>query len=169
MGAADNTAEILEALIARSSGLIWATEPQLGSKLRRMDFWTLHPQEGKGHLSSCYEIKVSRSDFKRDSAMKQREARLYCDQFWYVAPVGLIQPDEVPDWAGLQEWNGTNFRSTVHAPKLSKSAPSWDFVSSVFRSAGQIRRDTSIQMRELQSKLARTERELKRLREKVDT
>lgn len=168
MSDTDKTAEILDALIARSSGLIWATEPQLGSKLRRMDFWTLHPQEGKGHVSSCYEIKVSRADFKRDSALKQREARLYCDQFWYVAPIGLIQPEEVPDWAGLQEWNGERFLFKVHAPKLSKSAPSWDFVSSVFRSAGQIRRDTSIQMRELQSKLVRAEMKLKHLRERAN-
>lgn len=163
MSDAEKTQEILDALIARSDGLIWATEPQLGSKLRRMDFWTLHPHEGKGHVSTAYEIKVSRSDFKRDTAMKQREARLYTDQFYYVAPKGLIAKDEVPDWAGLQEWNGERFTFSLHAPKLSKSAPSWDFVSSVFRTAGRMRRDSSLEMRELRAKLARAEMRVRQL------
>lgn len=157
--------EILAALIERSDGLIWATEPQLGSKLRRMDFWTLHPHEGKGHCSTAYEIKVSRADFKRDSALKQREARLYSDQFYYVTPKGLLSPEEIPDWAGLQEWDGQRFRTVIHAPQLSKSTPSWDFVSSIFRSAGRIRRDTSIEMRELKVKLARAEMQIARLKE----
>lgn len=161
---AEKTQEILDALIARADGLIWATEPQLGAKLRRMDFWTLSPHEGKGHVSTAYEIKVSRSDFKRDSALKQREARLYTDQFYYVAPMGMIQPDEIPDWAGLQEWNGERFKYTIHAPRLSKSAPSWDFVSSVFRSAGRIRRDSSIEMNQLRSKLIRAEMQISRLK-----
>jgi len=160
---ADATSEILDALIARSDGLIWATEPQLGSKLRRIDFWTLHPQEGRGHTATSYEIKVSRSDWKRDSAMKQREARLYSDQFYYVAPVGLIAPDEIPDWAGLQEWDGVRFKHTVHAPKLSKSTPSWDFVSSLLRTSERMRRDASIEMKDIRSKLARAEMRIKRM------
>lgn len=163
MSDADKTAEILDALITRADNLICATEPQLGAKLRRIDFWTLHPQEGKGHCATSYEIKVSRTDFKRDSAMKQREARLYSDQFYYVAPVGLIAPDEVPDWAGLQEWTGERFKFTVHAPKLSKSAPSWDFVTSLIRSSQKIRRDTSIEVSELRSKIFRLEYEMKRM------
>lgn len=161
---AEKTEEILRALKERASDLICATEPQLGAKLRRIDFWTLHPQEGKGHCATSYEIKVSRSDFKRDSAMKQREARLYSDQFYYVTPVGLVAPEEVPDWAGLQEWNGERFKFVVHAPKLSKSAPSWDFVTSLIRSSEEIRRDTSIEMKQLNAKLWRAERELNRLR-----
>ena len=161
MSDADTTAEILDALIKRADRLIWATEPQLGSRLRRIDFWTLHPHEGKGHCSTVYEIKASRSDFRRDSAIKQREARLYADQFYYVAPAGVIPPEEVPDWAGLQVWNGRVFKTVIHAPRLSKSAPSWDLVSSIFRSAGRIRRDTSIEMRELRGKLARAEMRLK--------
>jgi hypothetical protein len=141
MSDALRTTEILDALIAKSSSLIWATEPQLGPKLRRIDFWTLHPQEGKGHVATSYEIKVSRSDFKRDSAMKQREARLYSDRFYYVAPKDMIKPDEIPDWAGLMEWNGDRFTFKVHAPNLSKSTPSWDFISSLLRTCGQVRRD----------------------------
>lgn len=161
MSDADKTAEILEALIARAGNLICATEPQLGAKKRRIDFWTLHPHEGKGHVATAYEIKVSRQDFKRDSAMKQREARLYSDRFIYVTPKGLVEPDEIPDWAGLEEWNGERFLTKVHAPRLSKSSPSWEFVVSLIRSSSEVRRDTSIEVQNLRAKLAWAERRLK--------
>lgn len=164
MADGEKTQEILDALIARAGNLICATEPQLGSKLRRIDFWTLHPQEGKGHCATAYEIKVSRQDFKRDSAMKQREARLYSDQFYYVTPVGLVDPDEIPDWAGLQEWNGERFAYKIHAPKLSKSAPSWDFVTSLIRSSTAIRRDTATEVKEMQSKVYRLQWQLDRMK-----
>ena len=163
------TQEILDALINQSGGLIWATEPQLGSKLRRIDFWTLHPNEGKGHQATSYEIKVSRADFKRDSAMKQREARLYSDRFFYVAPKDLIKPDEVPDWSGLMEWNGKRFQHKVHAPCLSKSTPSWDFVSSLFRSAGSIRRDVAVVTAGLQGKIWELKRENEKLKRQLDS
>lgn len=165
---ADKTQEILDALLNRASGLICATEPQLGAKLRRIDFWTLHPQEGKGHCATSYEIKVSRQDFKRDSAMKQREARLYSDQFYYVTPANLVSPDEIPDWAGLQEWDGSRFSFKIHAPRLSKSTPSWDFVTSLIRSSQKIRRDVATEVKEVNSKLHRAEWEVKRLRARLE-
>lgn len=167
MSERDKTQEILDALIEKSSGLIWATEPQLGSKLRRIDFWTLHPQDGQGHVAISYEIKVSRADFKKDSAMKQREARLYSDRFFYVAPTGLIKPDEIPDWAGLMEWNGERFNHKVSAPHLSKSTPSWDFVSSLLRTCGQVRRDLDIVVKGERIKRYNLEQEVRQLKAKL--
>lgn len=159
---AEKTQAILDGLIERSKSVISATEPALGSLRRRIDFWTLCPQEGKGYLSVAYEIKVSRSDFKRDTAFKQREARLYADRFYYVTPKGLLSKDEIPDWAGLMEWSGTRFTTPVHAPKLAKSAPSWDFVASIFRTARVVRRDQSIRELDLETRLAVAERRLAR-------
>lgn len=160
MDAADKTAEILEALQRRADNLIWATEPRLGPKNRRIDFWSLSPHQGKGHVATSYEIKVSRQDFKRDTPAKQREARLYSDQFYYVAPTGLIKPGEIPDWAGLQEWDGSRFKFTLHAPNLSKPEPSWEFVSRILRSSGQVRRDTAIEVRDLSYKVIDLEHKL---------
>lgn len=56
-----------------------------------------------------YEIKVTRSDFKHDAvktvkhdAYKTRAPRPFVpNRFYYVTPEGLVQPDEVPDYAGL--------------------------------------------------------------------
>lgn len=159
----DTTQAILDALIEQSQRVIWATEPQLGSKLRRIDFWTLEPQDGKGHLATSFEIKASRADFKKDSAMKQREARLYSDRFFYVAPKDLIKPEEIPDWAGLLEWNGERFHHKVHAPHLSKSTPSWDFVSSLLRTCGQVRRDQAVLHQSHHAEKYNLKQEIKRL------
>ena len=52
-----------------------------------------------------YEIKISRADFKADFK-KGRHERLKNDLtqwrtcFWFVTPVGLVRPDEIPDYAG---------------------------------------------------------------------
>lgn len=50
-----------------------------------------------------YEIKVSRSDFLGDE--KWRGYLQYCNQFSFVCPRGMIEPDELPDDIGLIYYN----------------------------------------------------------------
>ena len=161
---AEMAEEILDALKRRAERLICATEPRLGAKNRRIDFWTLSPHEGKGYKAVSYEIKVSRADFRRDSALKQREARLYSDELYYVAPKGRIPFDEIPDWAGLQEWNGKTFRCSVPAPMLSKSFPSWEFVSSLIRSSTEVRRDVQADVVDLRGQVYLLKAQVERLK-----
>ena len=115
-----------------------------GVSQRRIDFWALSTAPSKGNEATAYEVKVTRSDFLRDirNPLKQRGARLYCDQFYFITPPDLIKPDEIPDWAGLQEVNqrepqiGSVYLFTkeiVPAPYLSKMRPSWPFVVSLLR------------------------------------
>lgn len=146
----ETTQILLDALIAREGfKTIWATELALGSGVRRCDFWTLHPHASKGYCATAYEIKVSRSDFRRDNAVKQREARLYSDYFYYVAPAGMIKPEEVPDWAGLIEAHETStgdirFKTKLPAARRDKDSPSWELVVAIMRNSGEIRRDTDL-------------------------
>ena len=79
---AEKTEAILTALKERCRNEIWAVELALSSGARRCDFWSLHPHASKGYLARAYEIKVSRSDFKRDTSIKQRQARLFSDEFY---------------------------------------------------------------------------------------
>lgn len=158
MSDADKTTEILDALTKRARSLIWATELTLGPKRRRVDFWAISPHPAKGYRATAYEVKVSRADFKRDTPDKQRMARLFSDEFYYVAPEGLIKPDEVPDWAGLQEWNGSRFKFTVHAPLRDKDAPTWELLTSIIRYSGQTRRDTDIMKTQLSQMTATAKR-----------
>jgi len=46
-----------------------------------------------------YEIKQSRSDFLHDT--KWHEYIKYCSDFYFVAPPGIIQPEELPPHVGL--------------------------------------------------------------------
>lgn len=104
---------------------------------RTIDFYTLEIAPSRGHESIAYEIKVSRGDFLKDikSPAKQRGIRNFSDKFYYVAPKGLLKPDEIPTWAGLIEITDDfkNLEWTLHAPKLDKLPPSWSFLVSAVR------------------------------------
>ena len=161
---AEKAEAILDALKQRHVREIWATELALSSGARRCDFWALHPNASKGYLARAYEIKVSRSDFRRDTPIKQRQARLYSDEFYYVAPPDVIGKDEVPDWAGLYTWcPNAGWKCPVSAPRRDKDAPSWELVVSIMRNSGDIRRDTAVmkeQIAILQTQNERLSRQL---------
>lgn len=116
------------------------------ANLSRVDLWAINVAPSTGNAVDAYEIKVSRADFRRDGHAKQRGARLFSDRFWYVAPVGVIPHEEVPDWAGLIEvqWRCSNYKNakpylhlktTINAPKRDKDGPSWGLVVSLLRHA----------------------------------
>jgi hypothetical protein len=80
-----------------------------------------------------YEIKISRSDFKKDFIKEKhnhiinekftyiRKKELLfrvCNYFNYVVPKDLISPDEVPEYAGLIYINEDFTFEIVKKPKL---------------------------------------------------
>ena len=143
-------ADILDVLVDTCDrSMIWASELALASGARRCDFWTLAPCQSKGYAATAYEIKVSRTDYRRDTHAKQREARLFSDRFYYATPPGLVRPDEVPDWAGLVEIypDAERFarkKIVVPAPLRDKDAPSWELIVSLLRCSGTIERDSDL-------------------------
>ena len=79
-----------------------------------------------------YEIKISKSDFKRDfikekhtymlnekSTFKRKGEIFYrtTNYFYFVTPSDLVSIDDVPDYAGLIYFNGDSFE-IVKKPKL---------------------------------------------------
>lgn len=155
--------DILAALIEQSQDKIFAVELAFSQAKRRCDFWTLHPNPSTGFYATAYEIKISRQDFKRDTAEKQREARLYSDRFFYVAPKGLLKKEDIPDWAGLIEFDGEKLRQVLRAPHRDKDGPSWEFVVALIRSSGKINRDMDVVTKRLQG----AEWQLKQARKKL--
>lgn len=139
---------IIAALATRHGDSLWATELAFSGGARRCDFWTISPNGSSGFLAIAYEVKISRGDFKRDHSGKQREARLFSDRFYYATPAGLIDKAEVPDWAGLIEFDGAGLTVRVPAPLRDKSCPTWELVVSLIRNSGEIRRDVSVRERE---------------------
>ncbi len=72
--------------------------PTWGGEHSRLDAWVMkkswaHP------LVIGYEIKVSRSDFINDQ--KWHNYLPYCNEFYFVAPQGIINASELPPEAGL--------------------------------------------------------------------
>ena len=93
-------------------------------KSRRIDMLLMRTgRNAPRHERIALEIKVSRSDFKRDTAEKRRAWFDVADRFAYVAPVGMIAKSEVPAGCGLIEYDGSKGRAgaqlkwTVLAPK----------------------------------------------------
>lgn len=135
---------VIEALVKRHSKEIWATELAFDGGARRCDFWALSAHASKGFRAVAYEVKISRSDFKRDSYEKQRQARLFSDQFYYATPPGLLEKDQIPDWAGLVEIRSGKAVNVVQAPLRDKDGPTWQLVASLIRNSGEIRRDADL-------------------------
>ena len=158
--------DIIDTLVSTNpDNCIWATELAFSGGARRIDYWTLHPYRSKGYLARSYEVKISKADFKRDSHKKQREARLYCDQFYYVTPPNLIALEDIPDWAGLIEIHNGKRKYIMEAPIRDKDAPSWELVISLIRNSGRIRRDEDIKTKQLKQYKTTCETAKKKLRE----
>jgi hypothetical protein len=81
-------------------------------------------------LSECapyiHEIKVSRADFWSDvKSEKWKKYLPFCHGVFFVTPKGLIKKSEVPDLAGLLEYDGAakyryNSFEVVKRPRLNK-------------------------------------------------
>jgi len=69
-----------------------------GNPSRRLDAWALR-RSWAPLTTFGYEIKVSRGDFARD--IKWPDYLRVCHRFSFVAPRGLISPDELPEHVGL--------------------------------------------------------------------
>lgn len=77
-----------------------------------------------------FEVKISRSDYLADfkKVTKHRllkEGKYWANKFIYVVPEGLIQPEEVPDYAGLyylkyKDWHTWEFVVVKRPPWVNK-------------------------------------------------
>lgn len=90
--------------------------------VRKFDLWVLRRSYSKP-MTWIYEVKVSRQDFLRDD--KWQQYLLYCTDFYFVAPAGIISPDEVPEQAGLllTSKNGTRLYCKKKAPHRDIEIP----------------------------------------------
>lgn len=78
--------------------------------------------------AAVHEVKVSRSDFLADIAKPSKRAgyAAISEKFYYVAPEGLLRPEEMPEDAGLLVARGDDFvvakrpkkRRVVLAPEV---------------------------------------------------
>src|ERR1035437_85951 len=122
---------------------------------QRMDAWVMHAYPSESNLRIGFEIKVSRQDFLNElkQPLKRRGALLLSNQFFFIAPVGIVKPEEVPIECGLIEvaktdkkpgagWKcvSSNTSDTaywideiVDASVRETILPTWRFVASLIR------------------------------------
>lgn len=102
------TAEILGAALARRhADDVFVPECKDGATQtrshRRLDAWAMLKTWSPVTMIG-YEIKVSRSDWRRDE--KLQDYFTLCHLLYVVAPKGVIPPDEIPAGVGLLELSG---------------------------------------------------------------
>ena len=117
-----------------------------GFSQRRCDVFAISPNAGNKTI--CYEVKVSRADFKNDIKKqdKQIAARCFANEFYYCTPVGLLKEEEIPAWAGLIEFDLSqpidttstyypDVRATFvkRSPHFDKCLPTWGMVAAAYR------------------------------------
>jgi len=62
------------------------------NNLLRLDAWVMERSWINLNMIG-YEIKISRGDFKADK--KWKKYLLYCNQFYFICPWGMIKPEEI--------------------------------------------------------------------------
>jgi len=112
--------DILKLLLQRHKNDIAVPECKNGStwssnNILRFDLWVMKKSYTRP-MTWIYEIKVSRSDFINDN--KWQKYLPYCTDFYFVAPIGVIDVTEVPEQAGLllSSKNGTRLYCKKKAP-----------------------------------------------------
>ena len=111
------------------------------------------------------EIKVSRSDWKKELADPSKSAAIqkYC-RFWNIAaPKGIVPVDEVPENWGLLEIGRRGVHQTKTAPPLKEEPPDMLFLAAVLRRAGEVERDT----RELRERVKEESQKYSEARKKL--
>lgn len=107
---------------------------------RRLDAWAFHLWPMGGYCPTGFEVKVSRSDFLREMGKQDKTTRYMelCQFFYYVTPKALVQPDEVPESAGLIWVNGRGCRIKKRAPHRDIPQPEWAFFAAVCRRVNEL-------------------------------
>lgn len=103
---------------------------------RTMDAYAFYIYQKDQRKKIAYEVKISKSDFMREihDPDKRREAMLFSNQYYFVAPKGMIAPRELPEGTGLMEVSKSVIRTRSAAPwKKCDTLPDWFIASLLHR------------------------------------
>lgn len=107
------------ALVTEITASMNEIDPSLGNKWR--DRRRIDALVAVGGTLTAIEIKVSRQDFLRETDEKRAPWRALTHRFLYVAPAGIIKPEEVPKGCGLLEVpDRALYAVQVVRPRLNK-------------------------------------------------
>lgn len=119
-GADMKASDIIEKLRVKHAKDVFLMEcktgPSYSGPCPRLDAWAMN-KSWAHHCCTGYEVKVSRSDFMNDE--KTNEYLPFCHELYFVCPWSLIDPSEVPEYAGLM-WASPNSSMVVRKKKAPK-------------------------------------------------
>lgn len=106
---------------------------------QRIDAWAMSVWKSDKFKSVAYEIKVSRTDYLREilRPAKRETAMQFSNQFYFVAPDGIIKPSEVPDGCGLIQVQDGKLVTSTKAPHREIGEPTWEFYAALVRAIGR--------------------------------
>ena len=105
---------------------------------QRIDAWAMSLWPSKKFVRIAYEIKVSKSDFKREieDPEKRQAALLLSNMFYFATPAGLVQKEDIPQECGLVEvWEDGKIDVVVRSPFRVIDPPPLSFLASIARRA----------------------------------
>ncbi len=109
------------------------------AKARIADAVAMNLWPSRGLTIRGFEIKVSRSDYKRENDIPQKaeEIAAYCDEWWIVTPKDLIKTPaiELPAAWGLLEASEGKLRVTKAAKRTKAKSLDRAFGAAFFRAA----------------------------------
>ncbi len=102
---------------------------------QRIDAFALNCYPSCGMKSIAYEIKVSHADFLRELKVPEKRcgAMDVSNEFYFVAPPGIIMKEELPHDCGLIEIDDDSFKIVYFAPFRDRPSAQWRFVASLAR------------------------------------
>jgi hypothetical protein len=100
-----------------------------------LDAFALNCWPSSGFTRVAYEVKVARSDWLRElrDPSKRRPGLTLSNEFWFAAPTGVIQRDEVPEACGFLEADAGGLKVRKAAPYRETEPPPLEFIASLLR------------------------------------
>jgi len=123
---------------AREYAIAYEVARGTGAVARRhLDVVAMNLWPSRGHTINGIEVKVSRSDWRREKAdpSKAEEIAQFCDYFFVAAPMGVIPVEEIPEGWGHLEFHNGKIRQKKAATKLTSKPVDRHFVASFMRSS----------------------------------
>jgi len=111
--------------------------PETGGGTRYADGIAINLWQSRGHSIIGFEVKVSRADFLKEikDPAKAEPVFKYCDQWFIVAPKGVVKEGELPAAWGLLELREKGLTQIVAAPKQKPVPVDRKFFASLIRRA----------------------------------
>lgn len=112
-------------------------ERQYGGDTRTIDVLvTRNWPSGIGYRRLAFEVKVSKADYRRETDIKRLPAERAAHQTFYAAPVGLIEPESLPEGWGLVEVYPD---AETYAEGTGRALGEWNLAEHVHEPGGIVR------------------------------